>query len=278
MIDYVYEVRGTDDPIEGDKVRFKTKDEAMAYYEESKAEHPNAAVYIIEYEFDDFEGMDNMTSIPEQRDVVQIAGPDVETITTPDGFPDTCTGDCSDNYDDKGMFRLPKYNDGLDWGDDLEDDDIETESFAEELFSALSAKRDERAFPEGKLDLSAPHKDVPVVNCRVNPAITHAKDEKPLKEGDFFGGNEDDSEVSYQQVRGYETKEDFDRGYDGMCEAGDEDFFNSCKEDVDNGAYYAVVLGDFSCSYDEEEVEYDDKFTPTKVYPEGLDVSHLIEN
>ena len=114
MIDYVYEVRGTDDPIEGDKVRFKTKDEAMAYYEESKAEHPNAAVYIIEYEFDDFEGMDNMTSIPEQRDVVQIAGPDVETITTPDGFPDTCAGDCSDNYDDKGMFRLPKYNDGLD--------------------------------------------------------------------------------------------------------------------------------------------------------------------
>ena len=182
MIDYVYEVRGTDDPIEGDKVRFKTKDEAMAYYEESKAEHPNAAVYIIEYEFDDFEGMDNMTSIPEQRDVVQIAGPDVETITTPDGFPDTCTGDCSDNYDDKGMFRLPKYNDGLDWGDDLDDDDIETESFAEELFNALSAKRDERAFPEGKLDLSAPHKDVPVVNCKVNPAITHAEDEKPLKE------------------------------------------------------------------------------------------------
>lgn len=116
------------------------------------------------------------------------------------------------------------------------------------------------------------------MNCKVNPAITHADDEKPLKEGDFFGGNEDDSEVSYQQVRGYETKEDFDRGYDGMCEAGDEDFFNSCKEDVDNGTFYAVVLGDFSCSYDEEEVEYDDKFTPTKVYPEGLDVSHLIED
>ena len=397
MIDYVYEVRGTDDPIEGDKVRFKTKDEAMAYYEESKAEHPNAAVYIIEYEFDDFEGMDNMTSIPEQRDVVQIAGPDVETITTPDGFPDTCAGDCSDNYDDKGMFRLPKYNDGLDDDDDItvneslsedvkkgtdqyvklvhdsaskvrpnqdydlfdikqlfkdcdttkkrfsekdinliakfdnhckviketdkgvlvnvpcyyrdpkdrtkildkpkyievwaaktktkpitesfeDDDDIETESFAEELFSALSAKRDERAFPEDKLDLSAPHKDVPVVDCKVNPAITHAKDEQPLKEGDFFGGNEDDSEVNYMQVRGYETKKDFDNGYAGMIEAGEEDFFNSCKEDVDNGTYYAVVLGDFSCSYNEEEVEYDDEFIPTKVYPEGLDVSHLIED
>ena len=114
MIDYVYEVRGTDDPIEGDKVRFKTKDEAMAYYEESKANHPNAAVYIVEYEFDDFEGADNMTSIPEQKTVVQIAGPDVETIDTPDGFPDSCAGDNCDNYDDNGMFRLPKYADDLD--------------------------------------------------------------------------------------------------------------------------------------------------------------------
>jgi len=178
MIDYVYEVRGTDDPIEGDKVRFKTKDEAMAYYEEAKPNHPEAAVYIIEYEFDDYEGTDNMTSIPEQRTVVQIAGPGVETINTPDGFPDSCASDNSDNYDDNGMFRLPKYDDDLE--DD--DDDIETEAFAEELFSALSDKRDERAFPEGKLDLDAPHEDVPVVDCKVNPAITHAEDEKPLKE------------------------------------------------------------------------------------------------
>ena len=279
MIDYVYEVRGTDDPIEGDKVRFRTKDEAMAYYEESKANHPNAAVYIVEYEFDDFEGADNMTSIPEQKTVVQIAGPDVETIDTPDGFPDSCAGDNCDNYDDKGMFRLPKYADNLDdmdenlveaakdEEDDIPDDfngimdylqadedeaisgyekamdkvedefvkdqldkiateeeahkdylakvvddhtieyteplesedDIETESFAEELFSALSDKRDGRAFPEGKLDLSAPHEDVPVVKCKVTPAVTHAEDEKPLKEDaaealDYFLDNLDDEE------------------------------------------------------------------------------------
>ncbi len=159
-----------------------------------------------------------------------------------------------------------------------DEDDIETESFVEELFSALSDKRDERAFPEGKLDLKAPHKDVPVVKCKITPAVTHSEDEKPLKEGDFFGGNEDDSEVNYMQVRGYETKEDFDNGYAGMVEAGEEDFFNSCKEDVDNGTYYAIVLGNFSCSYDEEEVEYDDKFAPIEVYPAGLDVSHLIED
>ena len=292
MIDYVYEVRGTDDPIEGDKVRFRTKDEAMAYYEESKAAHPNAAVYIVEYEFDDYEGADNMTSIPEQKDVVQIAGPDVDTINTPDGFPDTCAGDKCDNYDDKGMFRLPKYSDGLDWGDDIDEslveaadeeedipddfdgimdflkadedeaisgykkaiakvddkfvrdqldkiateeeahkdylekvvddhtveyteplddeDDIETESFVEELFSALSDKRDERAFPDGKLDLKAPHKDVPVVKCKITPAVTHSEDEKPLKEwvvvnaadrsDEFFQALDDESHSAQMYV------------------------------------------------------------------------------
>ena len=182
MIDYVYEVRGTDDPIDGDRVKFRSKDEAMAYYEEKKPTCPDAAVYIVEYEFDDFEGADNATSIPEQKTVVQIAGPGVETITTEDGFPDSCASDNSDNYDDNGMFRLPKYDDDLDDDDLDDDDDIETEAFAEELFSALNDKRDERAFPEGKLDLDAPHEDVPVVDCKVNPAITHAEDEKPLKE------------------------------------------------------------------------------------------------
>jgi len=98
-----------------------------------------------------------------------------------------------------------------------------------------------------------------------------------LHEGEFFGGNEDDSKVSYQQVRGYETKEDFDNGYAGMLEAGDETFFNSCKEDVDNGEFYAIVLGDFSCEYDEEGVEQDDKFVPTQVYPADLDIKHLTE-
>lgn len=101
--------------------------------------------------------------------------------------------------------------------------------------------------------------------------------EEYLSEGEFWGGNEDDSEVAYVQVRGYDTEEDFKQGYDSMIEAGDEDFFNSCKEDVDNGEFYAIVMGNFSCKYDEDEVEYDDKFVPTKVYPEGLDTSHLTE-
>lgn len=246
MIDYVYEVRGTADPIEGDKVRFKTKDEAMEYYEEKKDSCPEAAVYIIEYEFDDFEGADNATSIPEQRDVVQIAGPGVKTIDTKDGFPDSCAGDNPDYYDDKGVFRLPKDEDDLDEdlvGDALdnldlayelttepnsadpdlvdaakgieradsdlvdkseavepaESDDIETENFAEELFSALSDKRSEEVFPEGKLDLEAPHEDVPVVDCKVNPAITHAEDEpKDLVEDS--AGVIDDSDLSADEA------------------------------------------------------------------------------
>lgn len=242
MIDYVYEVRGTADPIDGDKVRFKTKDEAMEYYEEKKDSCPEAAVYIIEYEFDDFEGADNATSIPEQRDVVQIAGPDVKTIDTKDGFPDSCAGDNPDYYDDKGVFRLPKDEDDLDEdlvGDALDNldvadepntadpdlvvaaegvddaapdlvdkseavesdefDDIENESFAEELFSALGDKRSEEVFPEGKLDLEAPHEDVPVVDCKVNPVITHAEDEpKDLVEDS--AGVIDDSELSVDEA------------------------------------------------------------------------------
>lgn len=241
MIDYVYEVRGTADPIDGDKVRFKTKDEAMEYYEEKKDSCPEAAVYIIEYEFDDFEGADNATSIPEQREVVQIAGPDVKTIDTKDGFPDSCAGDNPDYYDDKGVFRLPKDEDDLDEdlvGDALDNladpepnqaapdlvdaaegvddadpdlvdkseapepdefDDIENESFAEELFSALGDKRSEEVFPEGKLDLEAPHEDVPVVDCKVNPVITHAEDEpKDLVEDS--AGVIDDSELSADEA------------------------------------------------------------------------------
>jgi len=254
MIDYVYEVRGTADPIDGDKVRFKTKDEAMEYYEEKKDSCPEAAVYIIEYEFDDFEGADNATSIPEQRDVVQIAGPGVKTIDTKDGFPDTCAGDNPDYYDDKGVFRLPKDEDdldedlvgnaldSLDLGLELNDpepnpadpeptpadpdlvdaaegvddadpdlvgkseateqddfDGIENESFAEELFSALGDKRSEEVFPEGKLDLEAPHEDVPVVDCKVNPVITHAEDEpKDLVEDS--AGVIDDSDLSADEA------------------------------------------------------------------------------
>lgn len=168
-----------------------------------------------------------------------------------------------------------EYNESL----NDESDDIESESFAEELFSALSATRDERAFPDGKLEQEPPHKDVPVVKCKVNPAITHSEDEKPLVEGNFWGGNDDDSEVAYVQIRGYDTEEDFKNGDASMIEAADDEeaFFNNCKQDVDNGEFYAIVMGDFSCKYDEEEVEYDDKFTPTKVYPEGLDVNHLTE-
>lgn len=234
MIDYVYEVRGTADPIDGDKVRFKTKDEAMEYYEEKKDSCPEAAVYIIEYEFDDFEGADNATSIPEQRDVVQIAGPGVKTIDTKDGFPDSCAGDNPDYYDDEGMFRLPKDEDELDEdlvgdaldniadpdlvvategiesaGPDLVDkgeatesddfDGIENESFAEELFSALGDKRSEEVFPEGKLELEAPHEDVPVVDCKVNPVITHAEDEpKDLVEDS--AGVIDDSDLSADEA------------------------------------------------------------------------------
>lgn len=103
--------------------------------------------------------------------------------------------------------------------------------------------------------------------------------EEYLPEGKFWGGDEDDFNVAYVQIRGYDTEEDFKRDYASMIETAEDEeaFFNDCKKDVDNGEFYAIVMGDFSCKYDEEDVEYDDKFIPTKVYPEGLDTSHLTE-
>ena len=94
--------------------------------------------------------------------------------------------------------------------------------------------------------------------------------------------NEDIEKVVYQQVRAYETKDNFDnRSYD-LCEIDDDGtYFDKL---VNSGNYYAVVLGDFSCEYGDDgngnyqwDEEHDDHFVPTKVWPNGLNVSHLTE-
>ena len=73
--------------------------------------------------------------------------------------------------------------------------------------------------------------------------------EEYLPEGKFWGGDEDDFNVAYVQIRGYDTEEDFKRDYASMIETAEDEeaFFNDCKKDVDNGEFYAIVMGDFSC-------------------------------
>jgi hypothetical protein len=62
--------------------------------------------------------------------------------------------------------------------------------------------------------------------------------------------NEDIEKVAYQQVRAYETKDNFDsRSYD-LCEIDDDGtYFDKL---VNSGNYYAVVLGNFSCEYGDD--------------------------
>jgi hypothetical protein len=86
-----------------------------------------------------------------------------------------------------------------------------------------------------------------------------------------------DSIVKSKQVRAFETKEDFENDTPAAVDAAEntKELFNDFKADVDAGKYYAVVLGKFSCRYDRYGDEYDDKFVPIKVYPKGLNITHL---
>ncbi len=200
MKDYTYEVRGVNDPIDGEVVRFHSKQEALEYSDEMKSLYPDNTVYMVEWDFDDEFGFDGA---PTKTQEMQIRGPEVDANLADPTVPNSCDGDNPANYDEEGNFRLPTYDDGLD--DDIaeedtdeglvgvedipvdenlddSDDDIENENFVEDLFNALSTKRSEEVFPKGDLDLEAPHKDVPVVDCDVNPVITHSEDEKPLNE------------------------------------------------------------------------------------------------
>lgn len=144
MIEYVYEVRGTNDPIDGDHVRFTTKAEAINYKDSVINKYPDAAVYMISYEFDDEDGNDGVFSIPKKLHEIQVSGPEVDAALTDPNVPNSCEGDaCS--------FRLPKEQDGLDddlveeHGDQVEpdEDDIESESFVEELFSGIAKLRNQ---------------------------------------------------------------------------------------------------------------------------------------
>jgi hypothetical protein len=218
MIDYIYEVRGTHDPIDGDKVVFTNKQEALDYADNYK----EAEVYLVQLEVDDFNG------VPTKTAEVQIRGPEVSANLADETIPNSCDADNPDCYDEAGNFRYPEYDDDLD--DELvdnldadfeegyddrrghdpinrrervnmeevsvdesleDDDDMTDQEFAEALYNALAAKREEDAFPEGELDMDPPADDVPVVKCKITPLATHSEDEKPLNEEDSVSSDLD---------------------------------------------------------------------------------------
>jgi len=152
MIEYVYEVRGTNDPIDGDHVRFTTRAEAVEYKNSVVDKYPEAAVYMISYEFDDEDGNDGVFSVPKKLHEIQVSGPEVDAALADPTVPNSCEGDASG-------FRLPKEDDDLDDDELLVDaesddhdesdvDDIETESFAEELFSEVAKMKESNSLEE----------------------------------------------------------------------------------------------------------------------------------
>ena len=110
MIDYIYEVRGTHDPIDGDRVVFTNKQEALDYADNYK----EAEVYLVQLEVDDFNG------VPTKTAEVQIRGPEVSVNLADETIPNSCDADNPDCYDQDGNFRYPEYDDDLD--DELVDD------------------------------------------------------------------------------------------------------------------------------------------------------------
>lgn len=81
--DVIYEVRGTDDPIDGDHVRFATKQEALEYAEQ----FDNATVYMLVLEYNEF------GDVGELVDEIQIKGPEVTAEINNEDHVDSCMGD-----------------------------------------------------------------------------------------------------------------------------------------------------------------------------------------
>ena len=99
MREYFYEVRGTNDPIDGDKVRFNSKQEALNYADKFSG----STVYMLEYEFSDIDPYAGGKLTQE----IQIRGPEVDAIVNDPNIPNSCEADNPDNYDENGNFRLP---------------------------------------------------------------------------------------------------------------------------------------------------------------------------
>ena len=115
MTDSFYEVRGTNDPIDGDRVRFKFYNEAREYYDSMLDRYPDATIYellVKDKGYGEFELVGEY----------QVTGPEADNNLTDKSIPNSCDADNSDNYDNDGNFRLPAYDDGLDSEEDMLDD------------------------------------------------------------------------------------------------------------------------------------------------------------
>lgn len=101
MRDFIYEVRGTNDPVDGDRVVFTNREEAEDY----ASNFGNAEIYMVELAINDDNG------IPTKVREFQIKGPEVNAIVNDPNIPNSCDADNSDNYDEFGNFRYPECDD-----------------------------------------------------------------------------------------------------------------------------------------------------------------------
>lgn len=55
MTDIFYEVRGVNDPIDGEVVKFASRKEAEEYYDSIKDKYPEASIFGVEFYNDDYD-------------------------------------------------------------------------------------------------------------------------------------------------------------------------------------------------------------------------------
>lgn len=107
MRDVIYEVRFPNN-LDPDFVqRFSNKTEACDY----AYDFPDAEIYMLTVEYDDQYGIRGDAELISE---VQIKGAEMDANLADDAIPNSCDGDCEDNFDAAGNFRAPALEDDLD--------------------------------------------------------------------------------------------------------------------------------------------------------------------
>ena len=129
--DYIYEVRGCNDPIDGDIVKFETKVDALQYADLC----PNCTVYMVEVDEDPNTGCVRPTG-----EEIQLRGPKAEKVYSDPNIPNSCEADVT-------VFVKDDLEDDLDEAVEVNmiPEDMTDEELAEKLYAKTKGLKEERS-------------------------------------------------------------------------------------------------------------------------------------